>query len=608
MFSVSNDVIDVKPDMSVVATMDGGNPQTHLNIGGTSNVKIKKRKPQKIKSPSGGSGLLTAADMYEPGFRIKNAGLCTARTRLLVLITSAAAPSHSQNRQGIRMTWMNRYGPSVSMAFLVGTPQMSEKDPVARVLEAEEQALKIRPNDFDINNNDKSKSNSNPKLPITIGTGSMDTLNGNAEWYQFLKDREPNPGEGLDSHAMNDLNEAERAVQRVLGREHVRYGDLIQCQSRDTYTNLTLKSIAALEWTRQYCPWARYLLKTDDDMFIDMRRLLRFIDNVETESVKENGNFHHPQEPLHVDPFKIIGGEDMFESAPTPSFEMELPPTIWGRLAHGWRPIRQNSSKYYVSRIQYPGRVYPDFCTGPAYLMTRSAVGPLYEAALGRDFDVIDDDEDKVGDQENKCDDNKGQKNSTKLGKHCVDSNHTLGSSSDKIAKNAEKNTVPYLKLEDVYLTGVVAERLTLRAAKRQARRELKEKNSISKGESKKTSANEAVVDNERLDGTKKTNSKMSDIIVKIRRIHDEQFANKKITGRALDKAVCSGGNSGGTGGSGGSSGFSWFRWYWGDTVVDKNSKKKKKDLGVISIHMVSYSEQFDLWRRLMDGRTKCKP
>lgn len=606
-------MIDVKPDiMSVVGMMDGGNSNTHLNIGGNSNVNKKRKYQQKIKSPSGGSGLLTAADMYEPGFRIKNAGLCTTHTRLLVLITSAAAPSHSQNRQGIRMTWMNRYGPSVSMAFLVGTPQMSEEDPVARVLEAEEQALKIRLSDFDINNNDKSKENPNPKPSIALGTGSMNILNGDSEWYQFLKDREPNLGEGLNSHAMNDLNEAERAVQRVLGREHVRYGDLIQCQSRDTYTNLTLKSIAALEWTRQYCPWARYLLKTDDDMFIDMHRLMRFIDNVETEAVKENGVsdlYPHPKKPLLVDPFETIGFEYMFESAPTSSFDIELPPTIWGRLAHGWRPIRQNSSKYYVSRTQYPGRVYPDFCTGPAYLMTRSTVGPLYEAALGRDFDIVDDDEDEVGDQENKCDDNKDQKDNNKLEKHCADHNHTLGSKSVKIAKNTEKNTVPYLKLEDVYLTGVVAERLTLRAAKRQARRELKKK-TISKAESnasKKTSANEAVVDNERLDDTVKTNSKTTDIIVKIRRINDEQFANKKITGRALDKAVCSGGNSGSTGGTGGSSGFSWFRWYWGDTAVDENSKKKKKDKGVISIHMVNYFEQFDLWRRLMDGRIKCK-
>ncbi|KAL4135801.1 hypothetical protein QTP88_007389 [Uroleucon formosanum] len=600
-------IIGVQSDVIAdIATMTGGNTHTNLDCGGI-NGKKQRRKQFKIKPPS---GVVTAADMYEPGFRIRNAGLCSTSTRLLVLITSAAAPEHSQNRQAIRMTWMNRYGPSVSMAFLVGTPQMSETDPVARVLEAEEQALKVRLNQHIKNNNKpKEKVKLKPSAPANVVVEPLD--NGPGQ-YQFLKDQKPNPGEGLDAYAMHGLNEAERAVQRVLGREYGRYGDLVQCQSRDTYTNLTLKSIAALEWTRQYCPWARYLLKTDDDMFIDVRRLLRFINKVETETATESTGLNlRPMEPVH-DPYELFTiGTDMFESVATPSFDIELPPTIWGRLAHGWRPIRQHNSKYYVSRTQYSGRVYPDFCTGPAYLMTRSAIGPLYEAALGKDFDVVDD-EDEDGNQENKKNMNENdQEVKTNLEKDCGNSNQTLDIGNDKATSSVyvSKNTVPYLKLEDVYLTGVVAERLTRRATERQARRELKEKKKISSSagdHNQKSSDGKVVEDRNHLDGGKNTKLKMTDIIVKVRRIHDDQFANKKITGRALDRAVCNGLNPSDTVGTSGSSGFSWFRWYWGDTALDKDLKKKKKDQGVISLHMVKYYEQFDLWRRLMDGRTKC--
>ncbi|XP_060843634.1 uncharacterized protein LOC132923712 [Rhopalosiphum padi] len=612
----SDSIIGVNPDaIADVATMNGGNSNTNLACGGN-NGKKRRRKQQKIKPPN---GVVTAADMYEPGFRIRNAGLCSTNTRLLVLITSAAAPAHSQNRQAIRMTWMNRYGPSVSMAFLVGTPQMSETDPVARVLEAEEQALKTRLNQHDINNNIKPKEKANSKPSAAVASAAADSvvepLNDASGRSRILPGREPNPGEGLDAHAMHGLNEAERAVQRVLGREYGRYGDLVECQSRDTYTNLTLKSIAALEWTRQYCPWARYLLKTDDDMFIDVRRLLRFINKVETETVTESsvGGLHpRPLEPIH-DPYELFTlGADMFESVTTPSFDIELPPTIWGRLAHGWRPIRQHNSKYYVSRTQYTGRVYPDFCTGPAYLMTRSAVNPLYEAALGKDFDVVDDDEDENGNQENKKitnEEDEGPEAKTYLGKDCGDGNQTLDVDDDKASSNAyvSKNTVPYLKLEDVYLTGVVAERLTRRATERQARRELKEKAklALSNGNHSQKSNDGKVVTNH--DNGKNTRLKTTDIIVKVRRIHDDQFANKKITGRALDRAVCNGLSPSDNVGTSGSSGFSWFRWYWGDTALDKDIKKKKKDQGVISLHMVKYYEQFDLWRRLMDGRTKCK-
>lgn len=537
LFLESSDLAGVQPDaIPVVATMDNGNKRTQP-IDDNSD-KIKKPKTIKTKTAAVGSAMLTAADMYEPGFRIENAGLCSSRTRLLVLITSAAEPSHSLNRQAIRMTWMNRYGPRVSMAFLVGTPQMTETDPVGQMLEAEERALRIRLNGIDMNNDIDPKEKSKPPADPPVS--------GNFGWSQFSRDRELDVGEGLDDRAMQGLNIAERAVQRVLGREHGRYGDMIQCRVRDVYTNLTLKSIAALEWTRQYCAGARYLLKTDDDMFIDVHRLLRFIDRVETEAVK---------------------------TEPTATADNELPPTIWGRLAHGWRPIRQHNSKYYVSRAQYAGRVYPDFCTGPAYLMTRSAVIPLYEAALGRDFDVDDD---------------------------------GGGNRTSAAADTTTKNTVPYLKLEDVYLTGVVAERLTRRAAERLARLSAKGKDE------------KVVPSGNRTDGARKPaaaaaedggrSSKRSDaIIVKIRRVHDDQFANKKIVGRALDKALCSGVSPDNAAVSGTNG---WFRWYWGDAGVTKNPTKKKKttDQGVISVHMVKYFEQFDLWRRLMDGRTKCKP
>lgn len=604
-FSGSSKLNGVQPEIiEVVDTVESGNSVASSACGDSNNNDNKKpKKQQKVNPPSGGD-ILTAADMYESGFRIRNAGLCSTRTRLLVLITSAAAPAHSQNRQAIRMTWMNRYGPSVSMAFLVGTPQMSETDPVAQVLETEEQALRTRLKNIVQNNNklkDKTKI-----MPSESASPVGDPSESNGKQNQFLADQKTNLIEGLDSEAMHGLNKAERAVQRVLGREHSRYGDLIECRSRDTYTNLTLKSISALEWTRQYCPWARYLLKTDDDMFIDVRRLLRFIGKVETEALSEygiNDLSSQSREPIN-NPYELFTlGADIFESAAASDFNIELPPTIWGRLAHGWRPIRQHNSKYYVSRTQYSGRVFPDFCTGPAYLMTRSAVSPLYEAALGRDFDLVDDEDENEIDQ-NK---NEGQKNN----KDCGDNNQMLNSSSDKITGSVRKNTVPYLKLEDVYLTGVVAERLTRRAAERKARqqRKEKEKNSFNGGDqNQNTSSGKATIDHGQVDGDKKIKSKTPDIIVKIRRLNDDQFANKKITGRALERAVCYGLTPSDTVSVPSENvGFSWFRWYWGDTNNEKDSKKKKKDQGVISLHMVKFFEQFELWRRLMDGRTKCK-
>ena len=59
----------------------------------------------------------------------------------------------------------------------------------------------------------------------------------------------------------------ERAeVQRRLGEEWRRHGDILQERFPDTYTNLTVKSLMMLKWHQTSCQGARYLLKADDDM------------------------------------------------------------------------------------------------------------------------------------------------------------------------------------------------------------------------------------------------------------------------------------------------------------------------------------------------------
>jgi hypothetical protein len=87
------------------------------------------------------------------------------------------------------------------------------------------------------------------------------------------------------------------------------YDDLIIANFVDSYNNLTLKTMASLEWIDSYCNQSEYVrtfihmhifhiciivgfnfkhindfiqvLKTDDDMFINVPNLLTFIDKIE---------------------------------------------------------------------------------------------------------------------------------------------------------------------------------------------------------------------------------------------------------------------------------------------------------------------------------------
>ncbi|KAH8233925.1 hypothetical protein KR032_003952 [Drosophila birchii] len=129
-------------------------------------------------------------------------------------------------------------------------------------------------------------------------------------------------------------------LNKALTQENFIYGDLIRGNFIDSYNNLTLKTISTLEWADLHCPKARYVLKTDDDMFINVPKLLAFLDK-------------------HKDKR-----------------------TIYGRLAKKWKPIRNKKSKYYVSVDQFAAGVFPSFTTGPAYVLTGDIVHELYVRSL----------------------------------------------------------------------------------------------------------------------------------------------------------------------------------------------------------------------------------
>lgn len=140
------------------------------------------------------------------------------------------------------------------------------------------------------------------------------------------------------------------ATEEQLSAENQLYGDLIRGHFDDAYLNLTLKTLSMLEWTTQHCPKAKYLLKTDDDMFINVPKLMEFI---ETNSDGKR--------------------------------------TIYGRLAEQWQPVRDKKSKYYISEEEFSSAWYPTFTTGPAYLLTADIIAELFNKALEMPFFKMED-------------------------------------------------------------------------------------------------------------------------------------------------------------------------------------------------------------------------
>lgn len=57
---------------------------------------------------------------------------------------------------------------------------------------------------------------------------------------------------------------------------------------------------------------------------------------------------------------------------------------IIGKLARKWKPHRDKRSKWYVPFKAYAGQYFPSFVTGPAYFFTGDAARPLYETSVNK--------------------------------------------------------------------------------------------------------------------------------------------------------------------------------------------------------------------------------
>ena len=63
---------------------------------------------------------------------------------------------------------------------------------------------------------------------------------------------------------------------------------MIQENFLDSYHNLTYKSVMWLRWTAEYCPKAKYLLKMDDDIFVNIFKMVDWLKMLEKKNSLKN--------------------------------------------------------------------------------------------------------------------------------------------------------------------------------------------------------------------------------------------------------------------------------------------------------------------------------
>lgn len=148
---------------------------------------------------------------------------------------------------------------------------------------------------------------------------------------------------------------ADEILQRKLRTEFDTYKDLVQGDFIDSEKNATLKLIMGLKWVADYCPQARYVIKANDNTFINIFEMIKMMD-----ASKERS--------------RVI---------------------ICALWKDNTMPILRDPSEcgiWCVKEDELPGRKYfPQYCAGMGFIISREVVVDLYETSQTTPFFWIDD-------------------------------------------------------------------------------------------------------------------------------------------------------------------------------------------------------------------------
>ncbi len=114
--------------------------------------------------------------------------------------------------------------------------------------------------------------------------------------------------------------------------------DILVFDSIDSYRNLTLKTILAFQWVAEICPSAGFLLKTDDDIYLNLHQWKHLLE-IKNDQMVPSGKIH-------------------------------------GYCFSAVAAIRNSASKWSLDKETYPFSSFPPFCVGPAYMLSmQTALG-----------------------------------------------------------------------------------------------------------------------------------------------------------------------------------------------------------------------------------------
>ncbi|XP_078087569.1 beta-1,3-galactosyltransferase 5-like [Mustelus asterias] len=181
-----------------------------------------------------------------------------------------------------------------------------------------------------------SGCDTNPPFLVLLVTSAQDLLEARSAIRQTWGRARTTHGQRVVTYFLLGYS---REHQEQLLKESSLHKDIIQKNFTDSYSNLTTKVLMGLEWVNRFCPSTSFVMKTDSDMFVNP--------DYQTELLLG------------------MNRKDFFT----------------GFVMRGYGPVRDRSSKWYISEQEYPQEKYPPFCSGTGYVLSTDVANGIWNVS-----------------------------------------------------------------------------------------------------------------------------------------------------------------------------------------------------------------------------------
>lgn len=183
---------------------------------------------------------------------------------------------------------------------------------------------------------------------------------------------------------LGSTREPRLELQERIAEESALHKDIVQAKFVDTYFNNTIKTMTGMRWATTYCPRAKFYLFVDDDYFISIRNMLKFLKNP-----SRYPEYYEEAEEVMREALRKLTSTERNNNrselrVKRQLYDSELPEET--RMFSGYviksAPHRHQVSKWYISLEEYPWHMWPTYVTAGAFVLSREALFDMYFTSL----------------------------------------------------------------------------------------------------------------------------------------------------------------------------------------------------------------------------------